>query len=88
MTPPHHHGRRRHHHPYIRYEPGGFFSRHQDYLSVTSNVITEFTLIVNVNADNAPIAEGGQTVITANESNQLTSESTTTFGRGLLFRKV
>eukprot|EP00121_Abeoforma_whisleri_P012040 Awhi_evm1s11114 len=33
---------------HIKYEEGGFFKRHSDYLSATSNMIQEFTLIICV----------------------------------------
>jgi len=51
---------------HIKYETGGFFNRHRDFLSTTSNMIEEFTLIVCVTPDElASDVEGGGTVIFA-----------------------
>ena len=47
---------------HIKYSAGGFFKRHTDHCRGASNLIEEFTLVVNVNPDNVP-CEGGSTVI-------------------------
>lgn len=67
----------------IHYETGGYFEKHEDYLSVTSNLIIEYTLIICINAD----CTGGLTVLHFNKNFKHESKSTTTPGHGLLFRK-
>ena len=48
----------------IKYSAGGFFKKHKDYLSITSNLIEEFTLIICVTPpDIAATSTGGQTII-------------------------
>ncbi|CAB9515177.1 expressed unknown protein [Seminavis robusta] len=46
---------------HIKYEEGGFFQRHKDYLSLTSNLIEEFTLLVCVTtpSSSSSNAQGG-----------------------------
>jgi len=71
---------------HIKYETGGFFNRHRDFLSTTSNMIEEFTLIVCVTPDElASDVEGGGTVIFCHDEAKIFD--TTTPGCGLLFRK-
>ena len=49
---------------HIRYLEGGYFKTHQDYLSLTSNCVEEYTLLVAVNdSAEAASAEGGHTRI-------------------------
>ena len=73
---------------HIRYLPGGFFSRHVDHCRGTSNIIEEFTLIV----DAGSACSGGHTVIhtatATGGTTPTTFDSTTTLGGGLLFRTV
>ena len=47
---------------HIRYTHGGFFSRHTDHCRALSNIIEEFTLILNVNPDGIT-CRGGATLI-------------------------
>ena len=48
----------------IKYTAGGFFKAHQDYLSVTSNLVTEYTLIICLTAEEiASTSIGGRTII-------------------------
>ena len=73
----------------ILYPIGGFFKKHKDFLSVTSNSITEFTLIVCLpvkGGSGDDVVEGGETLIHVNGAT-LASKMTTTPGNALLFRK-
>lgn len=68
---------------HIRYQKGGFFTPHEDFLSLTSNVIEEYTMIICLDAD----CEGGQTRFHINDFFQYTSESSITPLHTLIFRK-
>jgi len=71
-------------------QPGGFFKRHQDYLSLTSNAVEEYTLILGITPpeiEAATPAAGGETIVHVNPYFTLTSRATTTRGGVLLFRK-
>ena len=75
---------------HIKYEEGGFFNRHRDYLSTTSNLIEEYTLLLCVtpqddNDDDAVKNKGGETII--HTYGGATAYDTTTTGSGILFRK-
>ena len=70
----------------IVYSPGGKFGVHRDFLSLTSNVIEEYTLLVSTNRP-GDIVEGGETRVAINKYTQLTSKATTTPGCALLMRK-
>ena len=73
---------------HIKYERGGFFKRHRDYLSTTSNLVEEFTLVLCVTpADQAASDQvsGGDTTIHAFGTSK--TFDTTTTGCGILFRK-
>lgn len=70
---------------YIRYEEGGYFKAHEDYLSLTSNTIQEYTLLLCVGGDSG--AKGGETVFTVNPYFRISSHESTTPGHALLFRK-
>jgi len=72
---------------HIVYKAGGFFKEHRDFLSVTSNVLEEYTLLVCVTPDDAEPVVGGGTRVTVNPKTSLLSSATTVPGRGLLFRK-
>jgi hypothetical protein len=71
---------------HIKYAAGDFFGSHEDFLSLTSNVIEEWTLIVNVQRPGALLAEGGKTKIKLHNAEYLSS-ATTTPGCALAFRK-
>ena len=72
---------------HIRYTKGGFFKRHQDYLSLTSNVLEEWTMLLCVTPpDLAASTRGGETIIHSYKSSQ-SFPSTMTPGGGLIFRK-
>jgi len=72
---------------HIKYVKGGFFRKHSDYLTVTSNMIEEFALLVCVTPDElASDVSGGKTVLYFGESNHV-SDATTTPGCALAFRK-
>lgn len=70
-----------------RYDTGGFFLKHKDYLSVTSNLVEEFTLILCVTPPNTGKVEGGETLLFPYASEKGTAFDTVTPGNGLLFRK-
>ena len=74
---------------HIKYEEGGFFKRHRDYLSTTSNLIEEYTLLLCVTPqddnDDAVKNKGGETII--HTYGGATAYDTTTTGSGILFRK-
>jgi hypothetical protein len=59
----------------------------QDFLSVTSNLVEEFTLILCVMPDGLGFASGGETIIYPYASEKGTAYDTATPGNGLLFRK-
>lgn len=64
----------------------GFFKRHRDFLSTTSNLLEEFTLLLCVTpADEAEDVEGGDTSIHFFDGAK--SFDTTATGSGILFRK-
>ena len=71
----------------IVYSPGGKFEQHRDYLSLASNVVEEYTLVVNVNEPGCAEIVGGETLIKVNAATQLVSKASTTPGGALLFRK-
>ena len=70
-----------------RYEKGGHFLKHKDYLSVTSNLVEEFTLILCITPLGGEAVEGGETIIYPYASEKGVAFDTTTPGSGLLFRK-
>lgn len=47
---------------HIRYEKDGFFKKHQDYLSLSTNTVTEYTMLMCLDAD----CEGGETLFHIN----------------------
>ncbi|MEX0597190.1 MAG: hypothetical protein WD512_11875 [Candidatus Paceibacterota bacterium] len=69
---------------HIKYQAGGFFKSHEDYLSVTSNMIEEYTLIMCLDASNII---GGETILHLNEHFKHISKATTTSLHALIFRK-
>ena len=73
---------------HIAYAKGGFFKPHQDFLSLVSNVVEEYTLLIcALPADAAARTKGGETRITAGGGLEVVSKATTTAGCALLFRK-
>lgn len=72
-----------------RYEAGGHFLKHKDFLSVASNIVEEFTLLMCVTpSDLLPkAAVGGETLLFPYGSDKGTPFNTTTPGAGVLFRK-
>lgn len=72
----------------IRYQEGDYFKRHKDYLSTTSNLIEEFTMILCVTPpEESGAVEGGETVIFSYNQEDGDAFDTTTPGSGLIFRK-
>ena len=70
----------------IVYLPGGFFDTHRDFISLTSNVVEEFTMIICITPADV-VAVGGETVIYLAPNNAQVLTSTTTRGQALVFRK-
>ncbi len=64
--------------------PPGKFDAHQDYLSIISNCILEYTLIVGLSDDPC---EGGETVIHLTGGGAIASSAPKKLGGCLLFRK-
>lgn len=63
---------------HIKYGEGGFFKRHADYLSLTSNVVEEFTFIICVTPEEiAATTEGGETIIHAFQHSKKFAATTT-----------
>ena len=68
---------------HIKYNEGGFFKSHEDYLSINSNLIEEYSMILCIKGD----CEGGQTILKLNDFFSQRCEKTKTPGGCLLFRK-
>ena len=68
---------------HIHYAKDDFFEAHTDYLSLTSNHVQEFTLIMCLGAT----CEGGETRFTLNPFCSLTSKASVTQDYLVLFRK-
>lgn len=69
---------------HIKYSDGGYFKVHEDYLSLSSNMVEEYTLIMCVDSD---IISGGRTILHINQFFKHKSDSTITPGNVLIFRK-
>ncbi|KAL9185543.1 hypothetical protein ACHAXT_003320 [Thalassiosira profunda] len=71
---------------HIKYDKGGYLKRHRDFLSTTSNLIEEYTLLLCVTpADLAEGVIGGNTIIHSFGGAQ--TFDTTSSGSGIVFRK-
>ena len=68
---------------HIKYQAGGYFKQHEDYLSLNSNIVEEYTMIVCVDAD----CVGGETILSFNKYFKHHSKMTNTPMGCLLFRK-
>ncbi|KAG5192284.1 hypothetical protein JKP88DRAFT_131483, partial [Tribonema minus] len=69
---------------HIVYVADGYFRRHRDYLAITSNAVTEYTLICCLTAPE----KGGQTALYINDhTDTYVSAASATAGGALLFRK-
>lgn len=68
---------------HIKYHTGGYFKQHEDYLSLNSNIVEEYTMIICVDAD----CVGGETVLSFNKYFKHHSKMTNTPTGCLLFRK-
>ena len=72
---------------HIKYTEGGFFEKHHDYISVTSNMIEEFAMLVCVTpSEQVAATRGGKTVLHLHNDMHV-SDATTTPGCALVFRK-
>ena len=69
----------------IQYQQGDFFKAHEDYLSLTSNAIVEFTMLLCMGVSDD--LRGGETVFHVNEWFQHISKASITPGHVLVFRK-
>ena len=70
---------------YIKYQKGDFFAEHEDYLSLKSNIIEEFTLIICISNDNN--LKGGRTSFKINQYFIHNSTYSSIYKCALLFRK-
>ena len=68
---------------HISYQTGDFFKAHEDYLSITSNEVEEYTMILCMSAD----CDGGETIFHVNDFFRYESKSSVRTGHCLLFRK-
>jgi hypothetical protein len=68
---------------YIKYTKGDFFKPHEDYLSVTSNFLEEYTLLICMDAN----CTGGETIFHINKFHKHISKESITPNHCLLFRK-
>lgn len=68
---------------HIKYQAGGYFKEHEDYLSLTSNFVDEYSLIICINGQ----GKGGRTILKINDNFRYKSKATRTTGMSLLFRK-
>eukprot|EP01084_Bolivina_argentea_P215933 366710_1 len=68
---------------FIKYSKGGFFSKHQDFINLKSNLLEEFTLIICIDAK----CEGGETMLYFSNESKHKSLCSTTPKHALLFRK-
>jgi len=67
----------------IRYSKGDFFEAHQDFLSYTSNIIEEYTMVLSLDSD----CNGGHTIIHVNDHFKHFSRASKTKYHSLIFRK-
>lgn len=82
---------------HIKYKPGGYFKEHEDYLSITSNFIEEYSLLICVNGTNNINGGdiegsrgddiGGRTLLKINDKFTYKSSASCTQNMCLLFRK-
>lgn len=68
---------------HIKYSEGEYFKVHEDYLSLNSNIIEEYSMIICINAD----CDGGETILHFNDYFKYQSKASVTPGSCLLFRK-
>ena len=68
---------------YIKYKEDDFFQAHEDYLSLTTNMVEEYTGIMCVNAN----CDGGETIFHFNKNFKHISKSSITEKNTVLFRK-
>jgi hypothetical protein len=68
---------------YIKYDKGGFFKKHADYLSFTSNLVEEYTMILCIDAN----CTGGETKFHINPYFEYSSKASITSKNCVIFRK-
>lgn len=68
---------------HIKYQKDDFFEAHEDYLSITSNSLEEYTMIICMDAD----CDGGETIFYINDFFKYVSKSSVTKNHCMLFRK-
>ena len=71
---------------FIKYHEGGFFNKHEDYLSLVSNSIEEYTLIMSMN-ESTDICVGGNTILYPNDNFKYSSNASVLPNNVLIFRK-
>jgi hypothetical protein len=71
---------------FIKYYEGGFFKKHEDYLSLVSNSVEEYTLIMSLNEAN-DICVGGNTILYPNKNFKYSSNASVLSNNILIFRK-
>ena len=71
---------------YIKYQEGGYFKGHEDYLSLTSNLVEEYSMIICV-TPKEKVCRGGETLLHLNKFLTHRSKASVTPGGCLLFRK-
>jgi len=67
---------------HIKYQSGDFFNKHNDYLSLTTNIIEEYTGIMCIDAK----CKGGETIFHLNDYKHV-SKSSITPKHSIIFRK-
>ena len=71
---------------HIKYDAGGYFKSHEDYLSLTSNFVEEYSLIICITREGCQ-CQGGETLLHLNKYFTHVSKASITPGGCLLFRK-
>src|SRR3989304_583410 len=67
----------------IKYGPGDYFKKHQDFINIDSNEFKNYTFIVGLKC----CEKGGQTVFYINETRELSTILTDSPGNMIIFRK-
>lgn len=70
---------------HIKYAPGGYFKSHEDYLSITSNFLEEYSLIICVKGNTHN--KGGKTILKLNDFFSVKATASCIPNMSLLFRK-
>jgi hypothetical protein len=68
---------------HIKYEKDGYFKKHDDFQSIKSNIVTEYTMILCLDSE----CEGGRTLFHFNDHFKYFSSASVTNGNVVIFRK-